>query len=109
MQGWRDSVGVRSSRSGLKSECADIFSSEPDLWLLRHTDVVLMSCRVNFHVVRSPLQYSACRILKYVYIIIFADQVFIDPTFFGIFVCGPLQSLVVNVCNFLVFVFADRL
>ena len=81
---WRDSVGVRSSRSGLKSECADIFSSEPDLWLLRHTDepqrgrnsclwlqsrsvlssfgVVLMSCRVNFHVVRSALQYSACGI-----------------------------------------------
>ena len=27
----------------------------------------------------------------------FADQVFIDPTFFGIFVCGPLQSFVVNV------------
>ena len=81
---WRDSVGVRSSGSGLKSECADIFSSEPDLWLLRHTDepqrgrnsclwlqsrsvlssfgVVLMSCRVNFHEVRSALQYSACRI-----------------------------------------------
>ena len=35
---WRDSVGVRSSRSGLKSECADIFSSEPHLWSLRHTD-----------------------------------------------------------------------
>ena len=47
MRGWRDSVGVRSSRSGLKSECVDIFSSEPDLWLLRHTNVVLMSCRVN--------------------------------------------------------------
>ena len=67
---WRYSVGVRSSRSGLKSECADIFSSKPDLWLLRRTDepqrgrnsclwlqsryvfgsfgVVLMSCRVNF-------------------------------------------------------------
>ena len=30
---------------------------------------------------------------------IFADQVFIDPTFFGIFVCGPLQSFVVNVCT----------
>ena len=28
----RDSVGVRSSVSGLKSECADNFSSEPDLW-----------------------------------------------------------------------------
>ena len=27
---------------------------------------------------------------------IFADQVFIDPTFSGIFVCGPLQSFVVN-------------
>ena len=32
---------------------------------------------------------------------IFADQVFIDPTFSGIFVCGPLQSFVVNVCPFL--------
>ena len=60
--------------------------------------MVLMSCRVNFHVVRSALQYSAGRI-KYVYINIFANQVFIDPTFFGIFVCGPLQSLVVNVCT----------
>ena len=27
----------------------------------------------------------------------FADQVFIDPTFLGILVCGPLQSFVVNV------------
>ena len=66
---WRDSVGVESSRSGLKSECADIFH-QSFLWLLRHTDepqkgrnsclwlqsrfvlssfgVVLMSCRVNF-------------------------------------------------------------
>ena len=55
---------------------------------------MLMSCRVNFHVV----------ILKYDYIIIFADQVFIDPTFFGIFVCVPLQSLVVNVCDIMVVV-----
>ena len=30
---------------------------------------------------------------------IFADQVFIDRTFSGIFVCGPLQSFVVNVCT----------
>ena len=29
-------------------------------------------------------------------LVIFADQVFIDPTFFGIFVCGPLQSFVVT-------------
>ena len=65
---WRDSVSVRSSGSGLKSECADNFSSEPDLWLLRYTEepqrgrnsclwlqsrsvlssfsVMLMSCRV---------------------------------------------------------------
>ena len=28
---WRDSVGVESSRSGLKSECADFFSSELSL------------------------------------------------------------------------------
>ena len=30
---------------------------------------------------------------------IFAYQVFIDPTFSGIFVCGPLQSFVVYVCK----------
>ena len=30
-------------------------------------------------------------------LLIFADQVFIDPTFCGIFVCGPLQSFAVNV------------
>ena len=80
---WRDSVGVEGSRSGLKSECADIFH-QSFLWLLRHTDepqkgrnsclwlqsrsvfssvgVVLMSCKINFHVVRSALQYSACKI-----------------------------------------------
>ena len=34
---WRDSVGVESSRSGLKSECADFFR-QSFLWLLRHTD-----------------------------------------------------------------------
>ena len=48
-----------------------------------------MSCKVNFHSVRSTLQNLICLLA------IFADQVFIDPTFFGIFVCGPLQSFVV--------------
>ena len=41
------------------------------------------------------------------HIIIFADQVFIDPTFFGIFVCGPLQSLVVYVCAWCKSIFFD--
>ena len=48
-------------------------------------------------------QFSTVLILKfnfYFLLFIFADQVFIDPTFSGIFVCGPLQSFVVNVCNF---------
>ena len=76
---WRDSVGVE----GFTSDCAAIFH-QSFLWLLRHTDepqrgrnsclwlqsrsvlssfgVVLMSFRVTFHVVRSALQYSACRI-----------------------------------------------
>ena len=34
---WRDSVSVENPRSGLKSECADIFH-QSFLWLLRHTD-----------------------------------------------------------------------
>ena len=81
---WRDSVGVESSGSGLKIIVRGYFASELSL-LLRHTDepqkgrnsclwlqsryvlssfgVLLMSCRVNFHVVRSALQYSACRII----------------------------------------------
>ena len=81
---WRDSVGVESSRSGLKSECADIFHesflcsyailTSPKegetavyIWLqsrsvLSSFGVVLMSCRINFYVVRSALQYYACRI-----------------------------------------------
>ena len=57
-----------------------------------------MSCRVNFHAVRSALQYSGCG--NFICLLfIFADQVFIDPTFSDIFVCGPLQSFVVNVCT----------
>ena len=41
--------------------------------------------------------HALAEFLKYVYfIVILADQVF--PTF-GIFVCGPLQSFVVNVCT----------
>ena len=34
-------------------------------------------------------------------LVIFADQIFVDPTFFSMFVCGPLQSFTVNVCTFL--------
>ena len=107
---WRDSVGDESSGSELKSECADmrIFCTRA-FWLLRHTDepqrgrnsclwlqsrsvlssfgVVLMSCRVNIIAVFC-LQNLICLLF------IFADQVFIDPTFSGIFVCGPLQSFV---------------
>ena len=30
-------------------------------------------------------------------LLFFADQVSMDPAFFGIFACGPLQSFVVNV------------
>ena len=80
---WRDSVGVESSGSGLKIIVRGYFASE--FSLLRHIDepqkgrnsclwlqtryvlssfgVLLMSCRVKFHVVRSALQYSACRII----------------------------------------------
>ena len=75
-----------TKNSGLKSECEDIFH-QSSLWLrLRHDEpqkgrnsclwlqsrsilssfgVVFMSCKVNFHVVRSALKYSACRIYVY--------------------------------------------
>ena len=104
----------------MKNIRADIFH-QSFLWLLRHNDepqkgrnsclwlqshsvlssfgVVLMSCRVNFHVVRSALQYSVCRI-KYVYSIIFADQVFIDPTFLAYsfaVLCSPLWLMFASI------------
>ena len=80
---WRDSVGVESSRSGLKSECADIFH-QSFLWLLRHTDepqrgrnsclwlqsrsvlssfgVVLMSCRVNCSILLAEFNMSTMNV-----------------------------------------------
>ena len=90
--GWvcaaRDSkLAPRSKKISPKIDGVDILH-QSFLWFLRHTDepqkgrnscqwlqsrsvlssfgVLLMSCRVNFHVVRSALQYSACTIL-YVY------------------------------------------
>ena len=52
---------------------------------------------LNFRLTFLIAEFNMSTLL---WIIIFADQVFIDPTFFGIFVWGPLQSLVVNVCTF---------
>ena len=48
-------------------------------------DVVLVPCKVNFHLVRSTLQNSMY--------LLFADQFFIDLTLCGIFVCDPSQFL----------------
>ena len=45
-----------------------------------------MSCKANFHVVRSALKNSMC--LLCIFSLIRSS---IDPTFCGIFVCGPLQ------------------
>ena len=98
---------------GLKSECADIlhqsfsgcytvlksynnsetavYGYSPALFWVLWCRVD--ECRVNFHVVRSALQYFACRILNV------STCYFIDPTFFGRFVCCPVQSFVVYVCT----------
>ena len=95
---WRDSVGVEGSRSGLKSECAKQ-RSMATIPLC----VEFFRCRVD--VLQSSFSRSTISIAVFCLqnliclLVIFADQVFIDPTFFGIFVCGPLQSFVVNVCK----------
>ena len=74
---WRNSVGAESSKLGLKSEFAQSFSrvlsrcyatltsynnSETAVYGYGYFGVVFMSCKVNFQVVRSALQYSASRI-----------------------------------------------
>ena len=54
--------------------------------------------KVNFHVKRSALLAAFClQNLKFLHVI-FADQVLTFPTFFGVFVGGPLQSSLVDVC-----------
>ena len=40
--------------------------------------VVLMSCKVNFHVVQSALQYSASRIKNKIYLYLKKKIVFLD-------------------------------
>ena len=60
--------------------------------------VVLMSCRAKFS--RSTISITVFCLQNLICLLFsFADQVFIDPTFSGIFVCGPLQCFVVNVCT----------
>ena len=59
---------------------------EPKTEVFGSFGVVLMSCIVNFHVVRSVLQNSVC--LLSIFLLL---RSFVDPKFCGIFVCGPLQ------------------
>ena len=60
-------------------------------------------CRVDVlqsYFLRSTISIAAFCLQNLIRLLfIFADQVFIDPMFFGIFVFGPLQSSVVNVCT----------
>ena len=66
--------------------CFEFFRCRVDVWqsyFSRSTISIAVFC----------LQNLLCLLF------IFADQVFIDPPFFGIFVCGPLQSFVVYVCT----------
>ena len=57
-------------------------------------------CNRTFPSCFKPLFQNEAKCLQNLIclLLIFADQVFIEPTFFGIFVCGPLQSFVVNIC-----------
>ena len=92
-------------------------------WLLRHTDeaqkgrnsclwlqsrsvlssfgVLLMSCRVNF--LRSTISIAVFCLQNL--ICLHCYFCWSDPTFFGIFVCDPLQSFMVNVCTMWVSLF----
>ena len=44
-------------------------------------------------------RYCCILLVEFKMSIIFADQVFTDPTFFSMFVWGQLQSFVVNICT----------
>ena len=113
-------VLLNSSGSGIKSECADIFHQSLisgcygkltntkegetavygynpaqfrvlSVWCWCLADLIFTYYDQHCSILLAELNMST--------LIFFANQVFIDPTFFGIFVCGPLQSLVVNVCT----------
>ena len=58
---WRDSVGVEGSRSGLKSECADIFhQSFP--WLLHHTDEPQRAKQLSMATTPLCVEFFRCRV-----------------------------------------------
>ena len=54
--------------------------------------VVFTSCKVNFHEVRPALQNSVCLLC----ILLPFRSSPVDPTFCGIFVYGPLQSILLT-------------
>ena len=49
--------------------------------------VVLMSCKVNFHLVRLALHSLMCLLITFLLI-----RSSSDPTFVGIFVCSPIKK-----------------
>ena len=58
---WRDSVGVESSRSGLKSDCADIFQ-QSFLWLLRHTDKPKRAKQLSMATIPLCFEFFRCHV-----------------------------------------------
>ena len=88
-------MGVEGSRSELKSECADPGARIFFTRVLSGCYVILTSPKEGETAVYGIAAFCLQNLICLLFI--FADQVFIDPTFFGIFVCGPLQSFVVNV------------
>ena len=85
---WGSSVWRNNQKALVENIRALWFSSDPELSI--PTESRRTTCLLG---AKSPSLKFVCLLF------IFADQVFIDSTFSGIFVCGPLQSFVVNVCN----------
>ena len=58
--------------------------------------VVMMSCKVNFHVVRSALQPFQCVYSVSIFTVFLLVRSFIDPTGFAAYLFAVLCSLNVN-------------
>ena len=80
--------------------------------ILSSFGVVLVSCRVNFHVVRSASQYSACRIYMCLHILVINVLTAVKTGYLLTSITWPyrgLRSRPIGVKYFFLKFFADKL
>ena len=90
------SMSIHSIRNTSHRSLAMLLSLARSASELVSFGVVLMSCRVNFHVVRSALQYSAClNLSNFSFLLIRSLKILRSPEYSFAVLCSPLWLMFV--------------